>query len=154
MKVCIKSGIECNFYKHYYKNSSPCLGCDDNIMSNFQPKEENCLDCVNYGSPECRVHGKQCIGYKLKETKMEKVQMTEDEANDIFSKCVLEHNSTTRDGFISRMKKNGYIKKSELQTLVDEAELLYKAVYNPDSVHIKLLQAIEALKKSHLEFKE
>jgi hypothetical protein len=100
MKVCIKSGIECNFYKHYYKNSSPCLGCDDNIMSNFKPKE----------------------------AKMEKVQMTEEDFRNGLGIFLKEYYHIEIEECIRLMKlpENNLIKKSELQTLIDETESFNK----------------------------
>lgn len=64
---------------------------------------------------------------------------------------------------IENIKKKGYIRKSELQTLVDEAEERYKeycklthekasAIHMNNLIH-ELYNLCEDLKKSHPEFK-
>ena len=92
----------------------------------------------------------------------QKIQMTEEQARK-FYQSLSDFITVTQDGFIGFLKQLGYIRKSELQTLVEEAEEMY-------SVHVeykgklsgdeknniidKLYRTIQALKKVYPEFKE
>ena len=62
----------------------------------------------------------------------------------------------TRDKIIKESKEKGYIRKSELQTLVDEAELLYwKTVSRNGIPDIEELQhLIDVLKETTDKFKK
>ena len=90
----------------------------------------------------------------------EKFQMTEEQARSFYSQN-LEVFSTSQDGFISVIRSNGHIRKSELQILVEEAEKMWddycenKSAWGPD-VRIrfeKYYEIIQALKKDHPELK-
>ena len=105
--------------------------------------------------------------YKCKDSdcfmnKMEKqkFQMTEEQARQIYDKCIYENRITERDEFLHYLKEKGYIRKSELQNLVDEAEESIEYL-REQSREVKLDQCIDrieeliqALKKDHPEFKE
>jgi len=56
-----------------------------------------------------------------KEKEIEKIQMTEEQAYDLFSQ--IYHSNSWKDN-LETLKQKGYIRKSELQTLVDESESL------------------------------
>lgn len=108
---------------------------------------------------------------KPKEKPMKpKFQITEEEAREILS-VVFNHEIHTKQDVIdsiSDLKKAGYIRKSELQILVDESEEIIKQEYEyvfatlkggeaglrMTNIEImKLFETIEALKKDHPEFK-
>ena len=82
----------------------------------------------------------------------EKIQMTEEQAREIYQ--IGTNDTIGCDIFIYNLKLYGYIRKSELQQKVEEAE---------DSFHdqdvewqessIKLFEVIQLLKQSHPEFK-
>jgi hypothetical protein len=77
---------------------------------------------------------------------------SEEQANDMI------HDLGWNPDCIKDLIDNGYIRKSELQTLVDEAEDQYNSwrrgeTFLSDLLH-KLIEIIQALKKSYPEFKE
>ena len=71
----------------------------------------------------------------------QKIEMTEDQANEIYSRCVMEQIGTSREGFIDRMKNSGYIRKSELEIMIEEAEEMYKNSIK-DCANIKSIPAL------------
>ena len=84
-------------------------------------------------------------------------QITEEEARKltraIHGGC--ESFGHDEDYYIKNLKQAGYIRKSELVELVEEAEKLYGGCvfYDENSVAIqKMYSAIQALKKDHPEF--
>jgi len=108
-----------------------------------------CKTCDTYFQP------------KEKEIEKQKFQFeSEEQAREIFDTCI-ETENEDHDELVDRClehaKNCGYIRKSELQTLVDEAEEMfyqYGRASKQDLLHCKLFDAIHALKKSHPEFKE
>jgi len=86
---------------------------------------------------------------------MDKIQMTEQYWSDFFDDNDLDQ-SYSKKYFMEKLKENGYIKKSELEALVDKAEegyRLYKqCLLSGDDLLIHLLKAIEELKSTHPEF--
>lgn len=92
----------------------------------------------------------------------EKIQMTEEQAIEIIQ-CVYDTKSRDFNYALERLKEKGYIRKSELETLVEEAENYYRIYmsndYNKDrekeymhDVIQNLNNGFQALKKSHPEF--
>lgn len=110
------------------------------------------------------------------ETKMEKVQMTEEEFDDKFSfgkvfamvnkkfdpnnESINQQCYLTYEVLKELFKDEGYIKKSELETLVDEWDVLkVTSLKNRAELFYvtrieRAEQLIQALKKSHPEFKK
>lgn len=97
----------------------------------------------------------------------DKIQMTEEQAREIVSIIEQDYDVVYIDLGVEKLKQAGYIKKSELQQKVEEAEelLLLKGSYADglDSLNrIRLLreiagkceEAIQLLKQSHPEFKK
>lgn len=89
----------------------------------------------------------------------EKFQITEEQARQLHEDCILDLGVTSKKLFINGMKRNGYIRKSELEQIVDEAEEMGEIWIN-DCDHAShsstvipiLLHAVQALKKDHPEF--
>ena len=94
----------------------------------------------------------------------EKIQMTEEQAIEIIQ-CVYDTKSRDFNYALERLKEKGYIRKSELETLVEEAEEMYKewqdsiqghggayTIHETRKITHKCYQALQALKKSHPEF--
>ena len=96
----------------------------------------------------------------------DKIQMTEEQAREIWHDCIFETRETPIDAFINGLKQCGYIRKSELEMLVEEAELKYQdkikerecfehiSKYGITDIVDTLYYALQALKKSHPEFKK
>jgi len=78
---------------------------------------------------------------------MKKIQMTEDMARQIHEDCILNYKPTTPDFFIRSMENNGYIRKAELENMVDEAEELYKSY---SSHNANLIESVTAMNKLYL----
>ena len=124
-----------------------------------------CEDCAKYsetdacGGFNCSDHGFNY--FQPKEKEMEKQKFAIDEAKQFIKDMNIDSNGTGQ-AFLYGMDKQGYIRKSELQTLVEDLEKMTTVWH--ESAHdlndwdtrfiVKLLQTIQALKKSHLEFKE
>lgn len=94
----------------------------------------------------------------------EKIQMTEEQAIEIIQ-CVYDTKSRDFNYALERLKEKGYIRKSELETLVEEAEEMYNNRKNIEDKNeydywiewyrklaSKQNETIQALKKSHPEF--
>jgi len=84
--------------------------------------------------------------------KAQSFQMTEEEARRLFIDLGI---SESIEIAIEEARRHGYIRKSELVELVEEAEKLYGGCvfYDENSVAIqKMYSAIQALKKDHPEF--
>jgi hypothetical protein len=121
-------------------------------------------NCRKHKTGECKHPGfKGCFDWEKKEEKLmtEKIQMTEKQANEIYYGCVLERSITSKKCFINGLKELGYICKSELEQLVDEAEDMYKlfkteCIDGKDMIELteKQNMVIQALKKDHPEFKK
>ena len=97
-------------------------------------------------------------------TMTEKIQMTEEQAREISNlmmctnPCSKYPNKCEECG-INILKHAGYIIKSELEKLVEEAEEIHKTFYSPNGSKLthrdiidKYFEVIQALKKSHPEF--
>ena len=96
-------------------------------------------------------------------TMTEKIQMTEEQFENIYS---FFHNTNFNEGYTATLhhaKLKGYIRKSELEILVEKAEDYYRIYmsndYNKDrekeymhDVIQNLNNGFQALKKSHPEF--
>ena len=82
-------------------------------------------------------------------------QMTEDQAYEI---CRIISGSNNWDEDLKRLKQAGYIRKSSLVELVEEAEWIYenyqsaKYCLTTDEALEKNHDALQALKKDHPEF--
>jgi len=125
-------------------------------------QERSCKNCGNgVGDDKC-LYLDFCddlSGWRPKEKEMEKIQMTEEQAREMVYKCLDSYDSI-RDYMIIEMKNHGYIRKSELETLVDEAEQKYEDLLLRFSLNsfviaeLKILNdGFQALKKDHPEFK-
>jgi len=94
--------------------------------------------------------------YEEKEMEKQKFQFESEEQAIEFYKNVTLHNGI--EDYLFSVKRNGYIRKSELQQMVDEAEEGYKNKYELSEeitlLESKLLKAIQALKKDHPEYKK
>jgi hypothetical protein len=88
--------------------------------------------------------------------KEKKIQMTEKEAREIFNVGIwADENGKHQNEFVKRLKDNGYIKKSELETLIDQVTEMVRLEtgLKPFSTfEEKLWNAIQALKATHPEF--
>lgn len=86
----------------------------------------------------------------------EKFQITEEQFHQMYKDCCNGMiDSQDYKDWKSNMRQKGYIRKSELQTLVDEAEdYILKKEYTPSPGETILLEALRALKKDHPEFKK
>jgi len=116
---------------------------------------EKFVDCKKIEKADNRC----CIGYIPKDKPMEKKFMfdSEEQARDLFIE--LGRPLTARE--FHHLNSNGYIRKSELQQRVDEAEEMITTW--EESAHdlndwdtrfiVKLIPAFQALKKDHPEFK-
>ena len=82
-------------------------------------------------------------------------QITEEEARKILEVATILRVRGDMEIWIGNLKHAGYIRKSELVELVEEAEKLYGGCvfYDENSVAIqKMYSALQALKKDHPEF--
>jgi len=105
-----------------------------------------CEDC------NCFYHRRQ----KEKEMEKQKFQFESVEAFQIYDNQI---NSSTYNERLKRAIQYGYIRKSELETLVEEAEEIYDEAFDDKStkytaLEMKQYHAIQALKKDHPEFKK
>jgi uncharacterized protein YggL (DUF469 family) len=83
--------------------------------------------------------------------------MTEEQFDDFYHNCIMEN--MERKEILECAKEKGYIRKSELQTLVEEAKESIEYL-REQSREVKLDQCIDrieeliqALKKDHPEYK-
>lgn len=102
----------------------------------------------------------------------DKIQMTEEQARELFRKTIIpDHDPDRERSFIYNCKSEGYIRKSELQQKVEEAERMYYNFsdykyfggqykrQNDDwqkyacDLTKNLFELIQLLKQSHPEFK-
>jgi hypothetical protein len=115
--------------------------------------------CNNCTHGKCFYHKPPKCPFEPKEKPMTDKFMFDNEkqAKEMFLNCNLCSESTV-DIFIKNVKEKGYIRKSELQTLVDEAEEMYKKfIETGDCDGVSILmeiqnKAIQVLKKDHPEF--
>ena len=112
-------------------------GYDDNgnpVQYGFGGRVKTCEDCIKLCKRISNVPAEYCLDFEPKEKPMtDKIQLTEEQANEIYHGCILERSVTSKKCFISGLKELGYIRKSELETLVDEAEDMYK-IYHSDRI--------------------
>lgn len=102
-----------------------------------------------------------CSNYKPKEKSMkDKIQLTEEQAIEILEQATIVRVKGSMKTWINNLKFAGYIRKSELKTIVDEAEEMYsKWLHRKDQtmsesiVMSNMDDAIQALKKDHPEYK-
>lgn len=128
-----------------------------------------CLDCA-YCEKGCK-HSAPYFCFKPKEKPMtDKIpQMTEEQAKEILEIICLHTDvnkkvSLDKENTLENFKICGYIRKSELETLVEEAEEQYKEyckiTYERESPLFmdKMIHGfhniIQALKSTHQEFKK
>ena len=91
-----------------------------------------------------------------------RIQLTEEYAREILDECACTETCDFKlDETISVMKRKGYIKKSELQQKVEEAETIWIDFYSAKGtiftyrdVIEKYYDVIQLLKQSHPEFKK
>ena len=118
-------------------------------------EERSCGTCGHYVSDRCVRPDGCCFHHSnwqpiAREKPMEKIQMTEEQARELFSVIGLVE---TIDMAIDESKKHGYIRKSA----VEEAEEMYQewlyameatsSPINKDNLNVKLYEAIQELKK-------
>ena len=128
-------------------------------------EERNCLNCGYYNADRCERLGGCFYHSEWQPISKPKVQMTEEEAYNII-KHVYICGSIDRkwvdvvmvEQTIDELKKHGYIRKSELVELVEEAEWMYKN-YRSEDYCLTIVEALEknhdalqALKKDHPAF--
>jgi len=136
-------------------------------------EERNCKTCglSSYNNADengCGTRGGGgCICYSKWQPiqKAPSLQMTEEEAREILS-VVFNHEIHTKQDVIdsiSDLKKAGYIRKSSLVELVEEAEEMYSELMSSTNesskkeladLCVKYRKALQALKKDHPEFGE
>lgn len=118
------------------------------LCFNFDPKFRNCLNQNMFES------------IKPIENTTNKIQMTEEQADQIYDAFLYKaSNEIGRQQFKNELKLNGFIIKSKLKTLVDEAEEMYsKMCMSDQSVTCwgtaeKCYKTLQLLKVNHPEFK-
>lgn len=76
-----------------------------------------------------------------------KPQFTEEEASQLHDDCIMDFGVTSKEAFINGLKQCGYIRKSDLEILIEEAEESY---HNPEyewqESANKLYECIQAMK--------
>ena len=85
----------------------------------------------------------------------EKIQMTEEQFDKFMDECF----DCSPHYMKIHAKGKGYIRKSELETLVEEAERMYYYWYSDKETNCEVVMdamkiAIQNLKQSHPEFKK
>ena len=132
-------------------------------------EERSCKTCAlsSYNNVDKRGCGERgyfgCIRFsKWQPIQKAPFQMTEEEAREMIKHVCIRASVNYKwieivdvDTTISELRKRGYIRKSPLVELVEEAEKLYGGCvfYDENSVAIqKMYSAIQALKKDHPEF--
>jgi hypothetical protein len=118
-----------------------------------------CSECIFYDNGCKRSAPYFC--YKPKEKEMEKFQFESEEQFRHLMQHVLSYDNKNVVHDIKILKQKGYIRKSELQQMVEEAEEMYnrycKDMENhciADNIQIHFYKTIQALKKLYPEFKE
>ena len=114
-----------------------------------------CEECKHYSQTEscgkspCSGYG--FVNFEPKETKM-KPQFTEEEARELFKFLTPYHYDKDVKRGIDRLRDAGYIRKSDLEILIEEAEENYRKVknysYSPEfgnSINL-LYNCIQAMK--------
>lgn len=88
---------------------------------------------------------------------MEKIQMTREQARELWSCTPTQCGSHDT---IEQWERNGFIRKSESQELVEECDILLKDYHSDtigpwkrDEIILTQEKLIQALKKDHPEFK-
>ena len=121
-------------------------------------KEKTCSNCVWVKNDDgCANDMRACRNYSEWKEKVEKIQMTEEQAIDIISMCFTGCYLNIADGvdsFLSQMRKYGYIKKS----IVEEAEEMLRDWINGHNVKIddmvkKALESMDILKSENERLK-
>ena len=129
-------------------------GYDDNgnpVQYGFGGGMKTCEDCIKLCKIITNVPAEYCLDFEPKEKPMtEKIQMTEEQAYEM---CKILSGSGAWEADLIALKKHGYIRKSELETLVEEAEENYHdPTFEWQESANKLFEAIQALKKDHPQF--
>jgi len=86
----------------------------------------------------------------------DKIQMTEEQAKEIYENCISEVRVTSKMNFLRELRGCGYIKKSELQQKVEEVEEKYREYEKAEKLNMLNFDEydlIQLLKKDHPEFK-
>ena len=122
-------------------------------------EERSCLNCGYYKADRCVRPSGCCFHHsKWQPISKPKVQMTEEEFKQVLHECVAYSGELDIDLSVQEAKQKGYIRKSELVKLVEEAEWIYenyqsaKHCLTTGEALGKNYQAIQALKKDHPEF--
>jgi len=124
-------------------------------------EERNCLNCGYYNADRCERPDGCCFHHsKWQPITPDKpsFQMTEEEARKILEVATILRVRGDMEIWIDNLKHAGYIRKSELVELVEEAEWIYEnyqsakfCLTTVDALE-KNYQALQALKKDHPEF--
>jgi hypothetical protein len=159
--------------KTYSDNHHPCRLCPiDGICDNpcneylnykkFIPKEKEVGKDYVYQCPQCGWTDFLSNIPKEKEMEKQKFQFeSEEQARDVYRVITPYHSDAEIMCAMDRLKEKGYIRKSELQTLVEGAEEMCRLssverdLINGKPLNIidKCRDAIQALKIDHPEFK-
>ena len=128
-------------------------------------EERSCKTCKHGGGTFCKSDDGPCSSFVTHQhwepknpqpiQKAPSFQVTEEEARKILEVATILRVRGDMERWIGNLKHAGYIRKSELVELVEEAEKLYGGCvfYDENSVAIqKMYSAILALKKDHPEF--
>jgi hypothetical protein len=116
-------------------------------------EDRSCLTCSHYLIDGCG-DTKGCAsltGWQPIQ-KAPSFQITEEEARKILEVATILRVRGDMEIWIGNLKHAGYIRKSALVELVEEAEELWSACYRntelePSNLNAKLYQALQALKK-------
>jgi len=119
-------------------------------------------DCIQFSCYELKQY---LINDKPEMKEMEKIQMTKEQAKDIIETILgTAFAFVESDGicYIDRLEEKGYIRKSELETLVEQAEDMYNKYYHNKGIWGQetgskfemFHKTIQALKTDHPEFKK
>ena len=126
-------------------------------------EERNCGTCglSSYNNVDKKGCGARGVSDCVRHSKWQPIhkapsfQVTEEEARKILEVATILRVQGDMEIWIGNLKHAGYIRKSELVELVEEAEKLYGGCvfYDENSVAIqKMYSALQALKKDHPEF--
>ena len=70
---------------------------------------------------------------KCEKENVMKPQFTEEEAIRLHNDCIMDFGVTLKEAFINGLKSCGYIRKSDLEILIEECDTLIK-IYHSDNI--------------------
>ena len=122
-------------------------------------EERSCLNCGYYNADRCERYDGCCFHHSKWQPiqKAPSFQVTEEEARKILEVATILRKRGDMEIWIGNLKHAGYIRKSSLVELVEEAEKIWAIYYSdsesiPSNINCKLYKALQALKKDHPEF--